>query len=109
MAIRGVTWRSSVRLAAALAAVAPRGFGAFGGDLLVGNFGDGHVNAYDLDSGRFEGGLAPPDGSAVVIDGLWGIRFGNGNLTGPEGTLFFAAGINGEADGLFGTLRPARG
>ena len=85
-------------------AVAPENFGEFSGDLLVGNFGDGHINAYDRRSGEFAGTLRKPDGNAVVIDGLWGIGFGNGNAAGPKNTLFFAAGINKEADGLFGTL-----
>jgi uncharacterized protein (TIGR03118 family) len=86
-------------------AVAPENFGEFSGDLLVGNFGDGRINAYDRRSGEFAGTLPKPDGKPVVIEGLWGIGFGNGNAAGPKNTLFFAAGINGEADGLFGTLK----
>jgi uncharacterized protein (TIGR03118 family) len=85
-------------------AVAPENFGEFSGDLLVGNFGDGRINAYDRRSGEFAGTLRKPDGKPVVIDGLWGIGFGNGSAAGPKNTLFFAAGINEEADGLFGTL-----
>src|SRR5207245_7127 len=88
-------------------ALAPAGFGEFGGDLLVGNFGDGTINAFDIHSGKFEGTLSDTSGAPIVIDGLWGIAFGNGHLAGPTGTLFFAAGINDEADGLFGTLTPA--
>ena len=88
-------------------AVAPEGFGRFGGDLLVGNFGDGRINAYKIESGNFDGALSRPDGTPIVIDGLWGLGFGNGNNAGPEGILFFAAGINGEKDGLFGTIQPA--
>jgi uncharacterized protein (TIGR03118 family) len=88
-------------------ALAPRGFGDLGGDLLVGNFGDGRINAYDLHSGELEGTLQDPNGAPIVIDGLWGIAFGNGHNAGATGTLFFAAGTNGEADGLFGSLVPA--
>ena len=87
--------------------VAPNGFGDFGGDLLVGNFGDGVINAYNIHSGELEGTLRDSAEKPIVIDGLWGIAFGNGNRAGPTGTLFFAAGINDEANGLFGTLVPA--
>jgi hypothetical protein len=85
--------------------VAPQNFGEFSGDLLVGNFGDGRINAYDGRSGEFRGTLRKPNGTPIEIEGLWGIAFGNGQTAGPKNTLFFAAGINGEADGLFGTLK----
>jgi uncharacterized protein (TIGR03118 family) len=88
-------------------ALAPAGFGDFGGDLLVGNFGDGRINAYNIGSGELEGTLRDSSERPIAIDGLWGIAFGNGHTAGPTGTLFFAAGINGEADGLFGSLVPA--
>jgi uncharacterized protein (TIGR03118 family) len=88
-------------------AVAPKGFGDFGGDLLVGNFGDGRINAYNPRSGEFEGTLRDTNEKPIVIDGLWGLGFGNGAAAGPTGTLFFSAGTNGEVDGLFGTLTPA--
>jgi len=88
-------------------ALAPKGFGDFGGDLLVGNFGDGTINAYDIRSGELEGTIRDTAEKPIVIDGLWGIAFGNGNRAGPTGTLFFAAGIGDEANGLFGTLVPA--
>jgi uncharacterized protein (TIGR03118 family) len=71
----------------------------------VGNFGDGHINAYDSRSGEFVGTLQDAKGTPIVIDGLWGIAFGNGKTAGPKNTLFFGAGINKEADGLFGTLK----
>jgi len=87
--------------------LAPQGFGEFGGDLLVGDFGDGRINAYSLRSGELEGSLRQPNHRPIVIDGLWGLGFGNGATAGPMGTLFFSAGINGEADGLFGSLVPA--
>jgi uncharacterized protein (TIGR03118 family) len=83
---------------------APEGFGEHGEALLVGNFGDGRINAYDIKSGELEGPLRRPDGSAVEISGLWGIAFGNGAKAGPKTTLFFAAGINEEKNGLFGSL-----
>lgn len=83
---------------------APEHFGRFGGDLLVGNFGDGTINAYDPRSGDFAGSLRGQDGRKLVIDGLWGLSFGNGAPTQPRGTLFFAAGPDDEAHGLFGRI-----
>jgi len=91
-------------------AMAPAGFGDLGGDLLVGNFGDGHVHAYrPFFGGLFylpAGTLATSDGSPVWIDGLWALQFGNGATAGPTGTLFFTAGPDGESHGLFGTITP---
>jgi uncharacterized protein (TIGR03118 family) len=90
-------------------AMAPANFGRFGGDLLVGNFGDGQINAYALQpNGNFEhrGELRGTDGKVLAIDGLWSLQFGKGAAAnGPLDTLFFTAGPNGEADGLFGTIR----
>jgi uncharacterized protein (TIGR03118 family) len=88
-------------------AVAPDNFGQFSHALLVGNFGDGRINAFNLGTGASLGQLADPAGQAITIDGLWGLAFGKGQGEGHGGTLFFAAGINDEADGLFGTLSPA--
>ena len=85
---------------------APRDFGPFGGALLVGNFGDGRIHAYDPASGRLLGTLRRPAGGDVVIDGLWGLRFGNG-VTGARNALLFSAGPGGEAHGLLGELRAA--
>jgi uncharacterized protein (TIGR03118 family) len=82
-------------------------FGRFGGDLLVGNFGDGQINAYEeLPNGQFEhrGTLRSTDGGKLAIDGLWALQFGNDRAAGPSGTLFFTAGPNDETDGLFGTI-----
>ena len=87
-------------------AVAPAGFGQFGGDLLVGNFGDGHVDAYSM-SGELLGPLHAADGRRLTIDGLWALAFGNDAAAGPASTLFFTAGPDDQADGLFGTLTPA--
>jgi len=88
-------------------ALAPAGFGPFSGDLLIGNFGDGRINAYaQQPDGSWEraGGLRDSSGRAIVIDGLWGIGFGNNGTAGPTTTLYFAAGPNDEEDGLFGSV-----
>jgi uncharacterized protein (TIGR03118 family) len=85
-------------------AIAPAGFGRFSGDLLVGNFGNGRINAFDLATGGLRGTLRLPDHRPVEIDGLWGIGFGNGAGAGPTNTLFFAAGPDDESHGLFGTI-----
>ena len=83
--------------------IAPAGFGRFGGDLLVGNFGNGRINAYSTKSGRFEGTLIGTNGKPVWIDGLWGLQFGNG-VAGTPMTLLFTAGPDGEQHGLLGSL-----
>ncbi len=84
---------------------APMSFGAFGGDILVGNFGDGRITAFDS-TGHMEGQLRRPNGMPVVIDGLWGLRFGNTAFGGGNG-LVFSAGPDDEEHGLLGVLRPA--
>jgi len=86
--------------------LAPAGFGRFSGDLLVGNFGDGRINAYDPRTGAFGGRLRHEDGSPIEIEGLWALRFGNG-ITGDSTTLLFSAGIDDEAHGLFGAIQAA--
>jgi len=86
--------------------LAPPTFGAFGGDILVGNFGNGRIHAYDPTSGELEGTLSRPDGGPIVIDGLWGLRFAPTTPGAGTNTLFFTAGLNHEANGLFGTLVP---
>ena len=90
-------------------ALAPQGFGRFGKDLLVGNFGDGHINAYKPGTGAFRGQLKDQKGNPITINGLWALGFGNGALAGPTDTLFFTAGINDEADGLFGLITKGEG
>lgn len=88
-------------------AVAPSSLGRFAGDLLVGNFGDGRINAFKMTPGgrfRFDGQLSAASGRPLVIDGLWGLAVGNNAAAGSANTLFFTAGLNGEQDGLFGTL-----
>ena len=84
--------------------VAPANFGRFSNRLLVGNFGDGAINAYDLASGAFVGRLRGPDHRPIHIDGLWGISFGNGLLQQPTDALFFAAGPSDETHGIYGSL-----
>jgi uncharacterized protein (TIGR03118 family) len=85
-------------------AIAPSTWGRFAGDLLVGNFGDGRINAFDPTTGEGEGGLRTDGHAPLTIPGLWGLRFGNGGNGGDASTLFFTAGPNDEADGLFGSL-----
>jgi uncharacterized protein (TIGR03118 family) len=92
-------------------ALAPAGFGAFSNSLLVGNFGDGNINAYDIGTGEFLGQLKGRDGHPLAIDGLWGLAFGNGFQGQPVNTLFFTAGPGDEAHGLYGRIdvSPAEG
>jgi uncharacterized protein (TIGR03118 family) len=93
-------------------ALAPASFGRFGGDLLVGNFGDGQITAFERESdGTFapRGQLRSAEGGVLTIDGLWALQFGKGALAnnGPTDTLFFTAGPDDESHGLFGTIRAA--
>ena len=92
-------------------AQAPKGFGRFSGDLLVGNFGDGRISAYrDVFHRLFvpAGQLRSSTGGALAIDGLWALEFGQGAPNnGPTDTLFFTAGPNDEENGLFGSIRAA--
>jgi uncharacterized protein (TIGR03118 family) len=85
-------------------AMAPANFGPFSNALLVGNFGDGRINAFDPATGAVLGFLSKADGSAIVIDGLWGIAFGNCLNNQPANTLFFAAGPGAEAHGAYGRI-----
>jgi uncharacterized protein (TIGR03118 family) len=89
-------------------ALAPQSFGRLGGDLLVGNFGDGQINAYERQSnGKFEhrGKLRRGKHKALAIDGLWSLQFGLGDAkNGATDTLFFTAGPADEKHGLFGTI-----
>ena len=82
------------------------GFGKFSGDLLVGNFGDGRINAFAWTPGGWEarGHLKTANHHPLVIDGLWGIGFGNGSGSGPTTTLYFAAGPDDESHGLYGSI-----
>jgi uncharacterized protein (TIGR03118 family) len=86
-------------------ALAPASFGRFGGALLVGNFGDGIINAYDPRSGAHLGRLEDKSGKAIVLNGLWGIAFGNGLDAQPTNALFYAAGPDEESHGGYGVLK----
>jgi uncharacterized protein (TIGR03118 family) len=88
-------------------ALAPTGFGPFSGQLLVGNFGNGWINAFDPKTGAFRGPLTGPDGKPIAISGLWALTFGSdpGNQGHPS--LFFTAGPGGERHGLFGRVDAA--
>jgi uncharacterized protein (TIGR03118 family) len=96
-------------------ALAPANFGRFSGDLLVGNFGNGRIHAFDpaqlTSVGEFEAvGLLHSAGRPIKIDGLWALQFGHGttasSANGLTTTLFFTAGPAGEEHGLFGSLVP---
>jgi uncharacterized protein (TIGR03118 family) len=87
-------------------AVAPADFGPLGGALLVGNAGDGRINAYDPDSGAFLGPLAGDGGTPFTVPALWALTFGNGHEGGAADTLFFTAGAGHEQHGLFGAIQP---
>ena len=84
-------------------ALAPASFGPFSGDLLIANLGDGTINAFDS-TGAMQGTLTQANGQQVQISGLWGIAFGNGLNSQPVNTLFFAAGPNGYAGGIYGRI-----
>ena len=86
-------------------ALAPANFGQFSNDLLVGNFGDGHINVFDPNTGAALGSLQNSGGVPILIDGLWSLQFGNGAAAGATNELFFTAGIDGEAHGLFGAIQ----
>ena len=93
---------------------APNDFGAYSHNILVGQFGSGQILVFDPVTGRFKGTLNDASNKPITIDGLWDIAFGSGAISpttntfvsGPPNALFFTAGINGEADGLFGTITP---
>jgi uncharacterized protein (TIGR03118 family) len=81
-------------------------FGEFSNTILIGNFRGGNVSAFNPVTGKFLGNMLNADGSTLLIDGLWALRFGNDGGSGLATTLFFTAGPNGEKDGLLGTLTP---
>jgi uncharacterized protein (TIGR03118 family) len=87
-------------------AIAPPTFGAFGGNLLVGNFGDGTINAFDLNTGAAQGTLQGTDSNPIVFSGLWALIFGNGGNGGDRNTLYITAGVGGLAHGLLSSLAP---
>jgi uncharacterized protein (TIGR03118 family) len=89
-------------------AMAPESFGRFGGDLLVGNFGDGKIHAFrvsdDLRRATLDGELTGTNHRPISIEGLWGLGFGNNSVAGSSDTLFFTAGPGDEEHGLFGKI-----
>ena len=85
-------------------ALAPADFGTLSNAVLVGNFGDGKINGYDPATGTFLGAVTDSTGAAFAVPGLWGIVFGNDAANQPHATLFFAAGTNDEANGLYGRI-----
>ena len=85
-------------------AMAPASFGEFSRMLLVGNTGSGEIAAFNPTTGKFEGFLKNSAGKAIVNSGLWAIYFGGGGLSGPTTTLYFTAGIDSYAHGLFGSI-----
>ena len=92
-------------------ATAPADFGPFGGALLVGNTGDGHINAFNPTTGAYLGSLTDSTGQPIAFANLWALDFGNGHMGGDPDTLFFTAGLQGEQHGLFGAIQspPKRG
>jgi uncharacterized protein (TIGR03118 family) len=85
-------------------ALAPRNFGVFSGAVLVGNFGDGTINAFDPATNEFLGQLKDNRGATIAIDGLWGLLFGNGTHDTKRNVLYFTAGPDDEEHGLFGAI-----
>ena len=85
-------------------AMAPANFGTFSNALLIGNFGDGRINAFDAATGASLGTISQSDGTPIAVDGLWGIAFGNGLNSQPTNTLFYAAGPAGETHGVYGRI-----
>src|SRR5262249_28074603 len=90
-------------------ALAPSDFGQFSNDLLIGNFGNGLISAFDPNTGAFQGFLQKSNGALLAISGLWGIAFGNGTNAGATNQLLFAAGPKDESHGLFGFIQVAGG
>lgn len=87
-------------------ALAPSSFGSLAGTLLVGNFGNGRIHAFDPNTGAFKAVLTDPDGEPIRIDGLWALKVGNGHGGGDADKVYFTAGLFDETHGLFGSLAP---
>ena len=86
--------------------MAPSDFGVYSHNLLVGQFGSGNIAVYDAATGRFQDMLRDASNNPITIQGLWGLSFGSGSVTGsgPANSLYFSAGTDGEQHGLFGTI-----
>lgn len=105
------TWQSKFISQGALnapwgIAVSPCDFGDFSNCLLIGNFGDGTINAFNPKTGEYVGTVKDSSDKVITIDGLWAIVFGNGGKAGSKNILFFTAGPNDENDGQFGSITP---
>lgn len=87
-------------------AIAPSSFGSMAGDLLVGNFGDGHINIYDSNNSTYLGQVMDASNQPLSVDGLWALSPGNDALAGSSQLLYFTAGPNDETHGLVGVLTP---
>jgi hypothetical protein len=85
-------------------ALAPADFGPLSNDLLVGNLGDGKINAFDATTGKLVGPISDSHADPIAVPGLWGIAFGNDSSSQPHNTLFFAAGTNEGTDGEYGRI-----
>jgi uncharacterized protein (TIGR03118 family) len=85
--------------------MAPSSFGKFSNDLLVGNFGNGRINAFNA-KGKLVGQLTTNGKKPLVIPGLWSLGIGNGVKAGASSMVYFTAGINNQSDGLLGVLQP---
>ncbi|HEX4138264.1 MAG TPA: TIGR03118 family protein [Bryobacteraceae bacterium] len=93
-------------------AIAPATFGPFGGSLLVGNFGDGKINAFNAATGKLNGALSDLKGNPIVEQGLWSLNFGGAARNADPGALYFTAGPGGgpnndpvESHGLLGSIQ----
>ena len=87
-------------------ALAPADFGAVSNLILVGQFGSGKIASFEANTGKFRGLVRGSGHRPVKIDGLWALYFGNGAGAGPANSLYFTAGLDDEAHGLFGTITP---
>lgn len=102
-------WKDGGKLSAPWGiAYAPADFGALSNHLLVGNFGDGTIAAYNATTREFVDHMKDEKGNILKVDKIWGILFGNGESLGDSNALYYAAGPNDEQDGLFGSLRPVK-
>jgi len=88
-------------------AIAPATFGAFANDVLIGNFGDGTINAFDPTTGNSLGALVDENGNTISISGLWGLILGNGGSGGDANAIYFTAGTGGQKHGLLGSIQAA--
>lgn len=87
-------------------ALAPSSFGIHAGQLLVGNFGNGTIMTFDVNTGKFKGYLNAVKGGRIKIDGLWALTIGNGTKAGVTDTIYFTSGPDSESHGIMGQLTP---